>query len=114
LARQVEMIRRNTENEESENYLKKVKIEILFQELNIEKAKQILINHFCTKSSALYIEHDSGFKIFQPAFKQVMNSTTKIVRAVIKLQDIKTYAELKEIIVSNHEKLLHPGIEKMG
>jgi len=42
-----------------------------------------------------------------------MNSTTKIVRAVIKLQDIQTYAEFKEIIVSNHEKLWHPGIEKM-
>jgi len=40
-----------------------------------------------------------------------MNSTTKILRAVIKLQDIKTYAEFKEIIFSNHEKLLHPGIE---
>jgi len=71
----------------------------MFNELNIEKAKQILIKHFCTKSSALYIEHDSDFEIIQQAFKKVMNSTTKI--------------EFKEFIVSNHEKLLHPGIEKM-
>jgi len=64
----------------------------MFHELNIEKAKQISIKHFCTKSSALFIEHDSDFEIIQQAFKKVMNSTTKIVRAVIKLQDIKTYA----------------------
>jgi len=81
------MIRSNTEGEQSENYFKKVKIKIMFYELNIEKAKQILIKHFCTRSSALYIEHDSDFEIIQQAFKQVMNSTTKIVRAVIKLQD---------------------------
>jgi len=60
----------------------------------------MLIKHFCTKSSALYIEHDSDFEIIQQAFKKVMNSTTKI--------------EFKEFIVSNHEKLLHPaGIEKI-
>jgi len=112
-ARQVEMIRSNTEGEESEIYFKKVKIKIMFNELNIEKAKQILIIHFCTKSSALFVEHDSDFEIIQEACKQAMNITTKNVRAVIKLQDIKNYAEFKEIIVSNHEKLLHPGIEKM-
>jgi len=77
------MIRSNTEGEESENYFKKVKIKIMFHELNIEKAKQILTKHFCIKSSALYIEHDSDFEIIQQAFKQVMNSSTKIVRAVI-------------------------------
>jgi len=81
------MIRSNTEGEESENYFKKVKIKIMFNELNIEKAKQILIKHFCTKSSALFIEHDSDFEIIQEACKQVMHTTTKIVRAVIKLQD---------------------------
>jgi len=36
-ARQVEMIRSNTEGKESENYFKKVKIKIMFNELNIEK-----------------------------------------------------------------------------
>jgi len=52
-ARQVEIIRSNTKGEESENYFKKVKIKIMFHELNIEKAKPILIKHFCTKSSAV-------------------------------------------------------------
>jgi len=41
-ARQVEMIRSNAEGE---NYFKKVKIKIMFYELNIEKAKQMLIKH---------------------------------------------------------------------
>jgi len=47
------MIRSNTEGEESENYCKKVKIKIMFNELNTEKGKQILIKHFSIKSSDL-------------------------------------------------------------
>jgi len=64
VARQLKMIRSNTEGEESENYFKKVKIKIMFHELNIEKAKQI----GCTQAAISKVERcpPSAKLCFQP------------------------------------------------
>jgi len=79
------MIRSNTEGEESANYFKIVKIKIMFHELNIEKAKQILIKHFCTNSSALYTEHDSDFEIIpQVMTKKLSLNLMKLLLATTK------------------------------
>jgi len=94
-------------------YFKKHITQIFYDIMTREKAEQYLIDHFCGKKSALYIESDADFEVIQAAHKLAINTKyTKILRSTILLKNITTYAEFKELILTAHEKLLHPGIQK--
>nr|AAM11674.1 pol protein [Drosophila melanogaster] len=98
---------------EHETYFKKQIIHISYKEMTLEAAKQYLLNHFCSKNSALYIESDADFEMIQNAYTTTMNpKCTKIFRSLVLLKNIPTYASFKELILNTHEKLLHPGIQK--
>lgn len=98
-----------------EEYFKKQITRISYDDMTREKAERYLVDHFCGKTSVLYIDSDADFEIIQSAHRSVINTNhTKIVRSLILLKNISTYAEFKELILKTHEKLLHPGIQKMG
>jgi len=98
---------------EIETYFKKQIIHLSYEEMTPEIAKRYLLDYFCSKNSALYIESDADFEVIQKAYKETMNPRyTKIFRSLILLKNIPTYANFKELILKTHEKLLHPGIQK--
>lgn len=101
------------EKVKQENYYKKKIIHISYETLTHKKAKQYLIDYFVNNHSALYIDSDADFETIQAAHKEIINpSTTKVIRSLTLLKNIKSYAEFKELILQSHEKLLHPGIQK--
>lgn len=54
------------------------------------------------------------YLVFQKAYKETINPhNVKSLKSIIKLKDIKSYPVLKEFIITQHYKLLHPGIKKV-
>jgi len=87
---------------------------IQYDVMTLEKAKQILLDHFIHRNITIYIESDVDFEIIQRAHIEIVNTTyTKVIRSLFLLKNVGSYAEFKEIILQSHEKLLHPGIQKM-
>jgi len=114
-ARQIEFIKDIENQVDIEKYFTKTKIKIKYTEITNSKAKEILLKYFLNHTSVIYIEDDNDFLIFQKAYQDIINphSNVKILKSIIKLKDITSYSEFKEFIITQHVKLLHPGIEKM-
>jgi len=87
---------------------------IQYNVMTLDKAKQILLDHFIHRNITIHIESDVDFEIIQRAHREIINTTyTKVIRSLHLLKNVCSYAEFKEIILQSHEKLLHPGIQKM-
>jgi len=94
---------------EIETYFKKQIIHLSYEEMTPEIAKRYLLDYFCSKNSALYIESDADFEVIQKAYKEIMNPRyTNIFRSLILLKNIPTYANFKELILNTHTKTLTP------
>jgi len=112
--RQIEFIKDDNNNVETKRYFHKTKIKIHYIEMTNVHAKELIKEYLCTKRSVIFFHNEIDFLTFQNAYIEIVspNNITKVMKSNIKLKDIETYSEFKEIIIKSHRELLHPGIEK--
>lgn len=112
--RQIEFIKGDDNKVETNHYFHKLNIKISYKEMNNQYAKDMIKEYLCSKKSIVYFHNEIDFPIFQRAYLEIINPSniTKIMKTSLKLIDLQTFAEFKELILKTHKKLLHPGIEK--
>lgn len=104
--RQIEFIKDSIDQVDISKYFTKTKITIKYTEMTLPIAKDFLIKYFLNHTSVIYIDNDSDFSVLQNAYHETINphSNVKILKSIIKLKDINSYAEFKEFIISQHLK----------